>query len=58
MSFVPGVPIEALVSEPESVRNQIATRLLALLLKEVFEWGVVQTDANFSNYRYQPDQGV
>ncbi|MBN3564920.1 ABC1 kinase family protein [Aliamphritea spongicola] len=57
MSFVPGVPIESLITEPESVRNQIATRLLALPLREVFEWGLVQTDANFSNYRYQPGQG-
>lgn len=57
MSFVPGVPIETLVTGPDSVRNQIATRLLTLLLREVFEWGLVQTDANFSNYRYQPGQG-
>ncbi|WP_432471601.1 ABC1 kinase family protein [Amphritea sp. HPY] len=56
MSFVPGVPIETLASAPSQVRNQIATRLLALVLKEVFEWGLVQTDANFGNYRYQPDQ--
>ncbi|RRC99036.1 AarF/ABC1/UbiB kinase family protein [Amphritea balenae] len=56
MSFVPGVPIESLASASSQVRNQIATRLVALVLKEVFEWGLVQTDANFGNYRYQPDQ--
>lgn len=57
MSFVPGVPIETLSDAPQGARNQVATRLLTLALKEVFEWGLVQTDANFGNYRYQPEQG-
>ena len=56
MSFVQGDPIESLASAPRRVRNQIATRLLDLVLKEIFEWGLVQTDANFGNYRYQPQQ--
>lgn len=56
MSFVPGVPIETLSEAPHCVRNHVAARLLALALKEVFEWGLVQTDANFGNYRYQPEQ--
>ena len=56
MSFVPGVPVESLSRAPSDIRNSVATRLLSLLLKEVFEWGLVQTDANFANYRYQPDQ--
>ena len=53
MSFVPGVPIDTLANEPSGVRNRVATRLLDLVLKEVFEWGLVQTDANFGNYRYE-----
>lgn len=56
MSFVPGVPIETLFDAPHAVRNHVAKRLLALALKEVFEWGLIQTDANFGNYRYQPEQ--
>ncbi len=56
MSFVPGVPIETLADAPRRTRNQVATRLLTLALKEVFEWGLVQTDANFGNYRYQSEQ--
>ncbi len=56
MSFVSGAPIETLFEAPRSVRNLVATRLLALAMKEVFEWGLVQTDANFGNYRYQPEQ--
>ncbi|WP_415904912.1 ABC1 kinase family protein [Neptuniibacter sp. QD48_55] len=56
MSFVPGVPIESLAGESSQLRNRIATRMLALMLKEVFEWQLVQTDANFANYRYQADK--
>lgn len=55
MSFVKGVPIESLVNESSQIRNQIATRMLSLMLQEVFEWRLVQTDANFANYRYQAD---
>ncbi|MCW8885357.1 MAG: AarF/ABC1/UbiB kinase family protein [Motiliproteus sp.] len=56
MSFVPGDPIESLAGTSQQQRNQIATRLLSLVLKEIFEWGLVQTDANFGNYRYQADK--
>ena len=56
MSFVPGAPIETLFDAPRSTRNRVATRLLALTLKELFEWGLVQTDANFANYRYESEQ--
>ena len=56
MSFVPGAPIESLSKAPDEVRNRVATRLLDLVLKEVFEWGLVQTDANFANYRYQAER--
>ncbi len=56
MSFVSGVPIETLSDVPRPVRNRIASRLLDLVMKEVFEWHLVQTDAHFGNYRYEPDQ--
>lgn len=56
MSFVPGAPIETLEDAPSHLRNQIATRLVALVLKEVFQWGLVQTDPHFGNYRYQSEQ--
>ncbi|MCL9782387.1 AarF/ABC1/UbiB kinase family protein [Vibrio sp. S4M6] len=55
MSFVTGAPIEALVNVPSEVRNRVATRLLSLVMREVFEWGLVQTDAQFGNYRYQEE---
>ena len=55
MTFVDGVSIERLETEPQEVRDRIMTRLLDLLLRELFEFGFMQTDPNFANYRYQPD---
>jgi predicted unusual protein kinase regulating ubiquinone biosynthesis (AarF/ABC1/UbiB family) len=55
MSFVRGRPLEVLAEEPREVRDDVATRLLALSLKEVFDWGLVQTDSNLGNYRYDAD---
>jgi predicted unusual protein kinase regulating ubiquinone biosynthesis (AarF/ABC1/UbiB family) len=31
--------------------------LISLVLRELFEFGVMQTDPNFANYRYQPETG-
>lgn len=31
--------------------------LFDLLVREMFEFGVIQSDPNFANYRYQPDSG-
>jgi len=57
MSFVPGQPIESLESAPQETRDETMRRLIALVLRELFEFGVMQTDPNFANYRYQPDSG-
>ena len=32
-------------------RNKLAKSMLRLFFKEVFDWGVMQTDPNFGNYR-------
>jgi predicted unusual protein kinase regulating ubiquinone biosynthesis (AarF/ABC1/UbiB family) len=57
MEYLDGQRIEILQQHPASERNRIATDLLELALRELFEWGLVQTDPNFSNYRYEPDSG-
>ncbi len=57
MDFFEGKTIDSVAGHGASERNVIATRLLEMSLKEVFEWGLVQTDANFSNYLYLPDSG-
>ena len=57
MSYLEGNPIDSLSAAPEKERNTAATALLDLALREVFDWGLVQTDPNFANYLYQPDTG-
>jgi len=57
MSFVEGQPIEWLQTAPQAERDSVTTLLIGLVLRELFEFGVMQTDPNFANYRYQPDTG-
>ncbi len=56
MDFVPGVAVESLEDAPQPVRDRIMTLLLSLLLRELFEFEVMQTDPNFANYRYDRTQ--
>lgn len=57
MSFVPGDPIETLAEAPQATRDRVATQLWDLVLREFFDWGLVQTDPNFANYRHDPATG-
>jgi predicted unusual protein kinase regulating ubiquinone biosynthesis (AarF/ABC1/UbiB family) len=57
MSFVQASPIESLVEASQSTRDKAMRALIALVLRELFEFGVMQTDPNFSNYRYQRSTG-
>lgn len=57
MSFEPGDPIEELENESQDLRNDVAQRIITLVCRELFEFGVMQTDPNFANYRYQKDTG-
>jgi predicted unusual protein kinase regulating ubiquinone biosynthesis (AarF/ABC1/UbiB family) len=57
MTFLEGRPIEQLTIAPQSVRDHVARALISLVLRELFEFGVMQTDPNFANYRYQPKTG-
>jgi predicted unusual protein kinase regulating ubiquinone biosynthesis (AarF/ABC1/UbiB family) len=52
-----GPPVEDLLSpeHPQEQRDDIATRLLELLFRELFEFRLMQTDPNFSNYLLLPD---
>ena len=58
MHFLDGRPIESLADEPGKIRDRTATALVELALREVFEWGLVQTDPNFANYLYEPRAGA
>lgn len=57
MTFLPGVPIERLFHAEQTLRDRVADRLIDLLLREFLEFGVVQTDPNFANYRFDPTTG-
>lgn len=57
MSFVKGTPIEDAASLGAEERNRIAASLIDLLLAELFDHQVIQSDPNFANYRYNADTG-
>ena len=52
MSFIDSVPLEAVTDLDRTLRNRIAGDLVDLVLREIFEFGVVQSDPNFANFRY------
>lgn len=54
MEYVEGIAIEDVAALPQQDRDRVARQLISLTLKELFEFGVMQTDPNFANYRYQP----
>lgn len=54
MEFVESRPIEALAEADEAKRGAAMTALISLVLRELFEFGVMQTDPNFANYRWRP----
>ncbi|MEM8577406.1 MAG: AarF/ABC1/UbiB kinase family protein [Pseudomonadota bacterium] len=57
MSFVPSAPIESLVETDQTTRDTAMQALCDLMLREVFTFGLMQTDPNFANYRFEPDTG-
>lgn len=57
MSFEDGVSIEELGNEPPERRDAVFARLIRLVARELFEFGVMQTDPNFANFRYRRETG-
>jgi len=57
MQFLDGKPIETVVHQSQQERNRVGSNLLQLTLRELFEWGLVQTDPNFANFHYNPVTG-
>ena len=53
MTFLESQPIETLETAPQAARDLAMQTLLQLVLRELFEFGVMQTDPNFANYRIQ-----
>ena len=57
MTYLEGRPIESLATAPQTQRDAVTQTLMTLVLRELFEFGVMQTDPNFANYRVQPATG-
>lgn len=55
MDFIPGRPIETLQEAPHETRDAAMAALFGLVLRELFEFGHMQTDPNFANFRWQAD---
>lgn len=54
MSYVEGIAIESLITASQAERDRAATLMIDLVLRELFVFGVMQTDPNFANYHYDP----
>tara|TARA_B100000780_G_scaffold149312_1_gene104367 strand:+ start:1882 stop:3114 length:1233 start_codon:yes stop_codon:yes gene_type:complete len=55
MDYIAGTAIDNLDSETQDVRDNVIVSLVELLLWELFDFGLMQTDPNFANYQYKPD---
>lgn len=56
LSYEPGLSVRdaAVQALPQARRNALAQAALDLFLHELFDWGMVQTDPHFGNYRIRP----
>ena len=59
MDFVEGEPLETLGEEgvSQALRDRVGKRLEELMFRELFEFRTMQTDPNFANYLYRPEDG-
>jgi len=57
MSFMDSDPLDSLLEAPQALRDRVAAALIDLVLRELFEFGAMQTDPNLANYRYDRKTG-
>ena len=57
MTYVAGRRIETVETADQDERDRVTALIFGLVLDELFRFGVMQTDPNFANYRYQPETG-
>ena len=46
---------EGITTLPQAARNELGANFMDLFLKEIYELGVIQTDAHFCNFMVTPD---
>ena len=56
MSYVAGDPVESMAGAPQAERDRMLSLLVDLLFRELFDFGLMQTDPNFANYRYDSER--
>ena len=58
MDYIEGVPLESLGEEgvPQELRDRVGGLLEELVFRELFEFRTMQSDPNFANYFYQPEE--
>ena len=54
MRYMDSAPLDSLADAPQALRDRVATALIDLVLRELFEFGAMQTDPNLANYRFDP----
>ncbi len=57
MEFLTGASIETLSEESQDRRNEMCGALLELVVRELFEFGYMQTDPNFANFKWRAEEG-
>jgi predicted unusual protein kinase regulating ubiquinone biosynthesis (AarF/ABC1/UbiB family) len=57
MTYVAGGPIDAIARRSQEERDRVMTALVELMLTELFDMRLVQTDPNFANYQYRWSSG-
>jgi predicted unusual protein kinase regulating ubiquinone biosynthesis (AarF/ABC1/UbiB family) len=58
MDYLEGVPLETLGDDgvSQQLRDSVGSLLKQLMFRELFEFRTMQTDPNFANYLYQPEE--
>ncbi|CAG7848324.1 Protein ABC1 homolog, mitochondrial Flags: Precursor [Serendipita indica DSM 11827] len=57
MERMTGVPIVRAENWPQELRNEIASGILSLCLRELFHFRFMQTDPNWTNFLYNTNNG-
>ena len=57
MDYIHSRYITDLVEASQEERDQVAGHLITLVLRELFDFGLMQTDPNFANYHFDPETG-
>lgn len=60
MSFEAGVPLNdaSIAALPQARKNALGQAAIEVVLRELFDWGEMQTDPNFGNYLVRFEDGI